>query len=184
MLAGEYYKASDEALTLERRKAQSLQYRINISTDPKGEECKAMLAQLLPNCSRNIIIRPPFYVDYGSNITCGDKCYFNYDCILLDVAPITIGRNCLFAPRVQLLTATHPVEADLRREDLEYGAPIRIGDDCWLGGGVIVCPGVTIGDRVVIGAGSVVTKDIPSDSVAVGNPARVIRKLDRKPGKD
>ena len=120
-------------------------------------------------------IRAPFYCDYGYNISLGRGTFLNFDCVILDLASVRIGCRTLIGPKVQLLTAHHPFDVQQRAAGLEAGRPIEIGDDCWLGGGVIVCPGVRIGNRVIIGAGAVVTRDIPDDSVAVGNPARVIR---------
>lgn len=122
-------------------------------------------------------MRPPLYVDYGSNIAIGARTFVNYHLTALDVARITIGEDCQLGPNVQLLTPTHPVEPQPRRDKLEAALPITIGDNVWLGGGAIVCPGVTIGDNSVIGAGAVVTKDVPANVVAVGNPARPVRTL-------
>ena len=122
-------------------------------------------------------IEPPFFCDYGTNIELGDKVFFNFNCVILDVAKVTIGSNVMFGPAVQIYTATHPMDAEERRSGLEFAKPVRIGNDVWLGGGVIVCPGVTIGDAAVIGAGSVVVRDIPAGVFAAGNPCRVIREI-------
>jgi maltose O-acetyltransferase len=122
-------------------------------------------------------VKPPLYVDYGENLHIGARTFINYNLTALDVATITIGEDCQIGPNVQLLTPTHPREPQPRRDHLEAAAPITIGDNVWLGGGVIVCPGITIGDDSVIGAGAVVARDIPAGVLAVGNPARVIRKL-------
>ena len=119
-------------------------------------------------------LQPPFYCDYGTNITLGTRVFFNFNCVVLDVCRVTIGSYTMFGPAVQIYTATHPLEAGLRRSQ-EYGRPIVIGDDVWVGGGAIICPGVSIGSRTVIGAGSVVTRDLPDDVIAAGNPCRVIR---------
>nr|WP_282446830.1 sugar O-acetyltransferase [Aromatoleum aromaticum] len=127
-------------------------------------------------------VQPPFFCDYGTNIFLGVKVFFNFNCVVLDVAPVTIGSNVLFGPSVQICTATHPISAAERRTGLESAKPITIGSDVWVGGGAIICPGVNIGDRAVIGAGSVVTRDIPSDVVAAGNPARIIRALPAEAG--
>jgi maltose O-acetyltransferase len=142
-----------------------------------GDKTKAILSKLIPNAPASLYIEPPFHCDYGYNITCGENVYFNVNCVVLDVTHVKIGNNVFFAPAVQVYTATHPLDAILRRTK-ENGKPVTIGDDCWIGGGAIICPGVTIGNRCVIGAGAVVTKDIPDDSLAVGNPARVIRKIE------
>lgn len=176
MLSGELYNADDPQLTAERVRAHRLQVELNAMVFGDAPRYKEVVEELLPNCP-NVGVQPPFYCDYGTNISCGENTFFNYDCVVLDVAPVKIGRNGFFAPKVQLLTAHHPLDHVARGQMLESGSPITIGDDCWLGGGVIVCPGVTIGDRCVIGAGAVVAHDIPCDSLAVGNPARVIRSL-------
>lgn len=183
MLAGEIYRSSDPELRYDRAASFALMNRINNFPERGSEEFRSCLRELLPNCAPDISVRPPFYVDYGANIYAGKGCFFNFNCVILDVAPIRIGRKCFFAPGVQLLAATHPQDAEMRGQGLEYGGPITIGDDCWLGGGVIVLPGIAIGDRVVIGAGSVVTKDIPSDCVVAGNPAKIIRRTDGAGGK-
>jgi maltose O-acetyltransferase len=127
-----------------------------------------------------VVVKPPFRCDYGSYITIGEGTFVNYDCVMLDVAPIRIGAACQLATCVQLLTATHPIDPHARRLGWEYGAPITIGDNVWLGGGVIVCPGVTIGDDTVVGAGAVVTRDLPAGVVAFGNPAKPFREIDER----
>jgi maltose O-acetyltransferase len=136
-----------------------------------------VLRALFGELPEDAVIEPPFYCDYGSNIHVGSRFYANSGCVFLDCAPITIGDNVQLGPLVQLLAPTHPLDAETRRTGVESAEPIAIGDDAWLGGGVIVLPGVTIGPRSVIGAGSVVTKDVPADVVAVGNPCRVLRPL-------
>lgn len=125
----------------------------------------------------NVWIEPPFFCDYGQNIRVGANVFFNFNCVVLDVAPVEIGDNVLFGPNVQIYTATHPIDAATRRSGLEFGKPIRIGSDVWVGGSAIFNPGVTVGSRTVIGAGSVVTRDLPDDVFAAGNPCRVIRSL-------
>lgn len=177
MLSGELYFSSDPELRKGRASSFALMQKINSAQERNSESFKELVRLLLPNCHPSVSVRPPFHVDYGENIYAGAGCFFNFGCVLLDVAPIYIGKRCLFAPNVQLLAATHPLDAATRAKGLERGAPIRIGDDCWFGGGAIVLPGVTIGDRVVVGAGAVITKDIPSDCVVAGNPARVIKEL-------
>ena len=127
-------------------------------------------------------IRPPFRCDYGWNVSIGPGTFVNYGCVMLDVVPIRIGARCQIATNVQLLAATHPLDPEQRGDGWEYGEPITIGDNVWLGGGVIVCPGVTIGDDTVVGAGAVVTRDLPAGVVAVGNPARVLRRLSDERG--
>lgn len=177
MLAGEYYIATDEQLSRERKIARLLWNRLNASNDDETELRQELLSKLLPNQGEGLWVEPPFYCDYGSNITVGKKVFFNFNCIILDVAPVTIGDYTLFGPNVQIYTASHPLNWKERSEGLEFGKPINIGSYVWMGGGVIVCPGVTVGDRSVIGAGSVITRDIPADVFAAGNPCKVIRNL-------
>lgn len=176
MLAGELYSAFDPALVAARTRAKHLLHRLNVTEYVFTDAARTVLAELLPHAGKNLYIEPPFFCDYGHNIYCGDNVYFNVNCVVLDEAPVTIGSQVLLGPGVQLYTASHPLAALVRRT-LEVARPITIGDDCWLGGGVIVCPGVTIGAGCVIGAGAVVTTDIPPYSLAVGNPARVVRSL-------
>jgi maltose O-acetyltransferase len=136
-----------------------------------------LLRDLLGKAGENVYINQPLYVDYGKHISIGNDFFANYDCTFLDVAHITIGNNVMFGPKVSLLTATHPLDKDIRNEQYEYGLPITIKNDVWIGGNVVVNPGVTIGCGVVVGSGSVVTKDLPDDTLCYGNPCRVIRKL-------
>lgn len=176
MLAGDYYLAEVPELAAERRRAAELVARYNRSDE--GEEANAViLRELLGNLGPDTVIRPPFYCDYGYNIHIGARSYANFNLTALDVGRITIGDDVLIGPNVQLLTASHPIEPEPRRAKWEGSAPITIGNNVWLGGGVIVCPGVTIGDNTVVGAGAIVTKTLPANVVAVGNPARVVRKL-------
>jgi maltose O-acetyltransferase len=177
MIAGEYYIANDEILARERAECKNLLKQLNITEYVVGDDTKTILARLIPNAPKSLYIEPPFHCDYGYNIICGENVYFNVNCVILDVTLVKLGNNVFFAPCVQVYTATHPIDAVLRRSK-ENGKPVTIGDDCWIGGGAIICPGVTIGNRCVIGAGSVVTKDIPDDSLAAGNPARVLRKIE------
>lgn len=179
MLTGEYYLANDETLAQERKYCKQLLKKLNVDEYVVGEGTASVLQQLIPNAPKSLYIEPPFHCDYGYNITCGENVYFNVNCVVLDVMEVKIGNNVFCAPAVQIYTATHPLDAVLRRSK-ENAKPVTIGDDCWIGGGAVICPGVTIGNRCVIGAGAVVTKDIPDDSLAVGNPARVIRKIDNK----
>ena len=176
MLAGEYYLANNAVLVEERTKCKTLLKKLNIEEYILTGRAKQILSELLPHAHKSIYIEPPFHCDYGYNIFCGENVYFNVNCVVLDVMAVTLGNNVFCAPGVQLYTATHPLDAIARRSK-ENAKPITIGNDCWIGGGAIICPGVTIGSRCVIGAGSVVTKDIPDDSLAAGNPAVVIRKL-------
>ncbi|GAA6341423.1 sugar O-acetyltransferase [Phocaeicola massiliensis] len=141
------------------------------------EDFRQILEELVPNIPITSIICPPFYCDHGTGIKLGEHVFVNSNCTFLDGGYITIGAHTLIGPNVQLYTPHHPIDYIARRETKEYAYPITIGEDCWIGGGAIICPGVTIGNRCIIGAGSVVTKDIPDDSIAVGNPAKVIKNL-------
>jgi maltose O-acetyltransferase len=179
MLAGEYYIAADPQLADERNACKKLLKQLNVDEYIVGPNTDRILRQLIPNAPASLYIEPPFYCDYGYNINCGDNVYFNVNCVVLDVMPVNIGSNVFFAPAVQIYTATHPLNAVYRRSK-ENAEPITIGDDCWIGGGAVICPGVTIGSGCVIGAGAVVTKSIPDNSLAVGNPARVIRQLNQE----
>ena len=174
MLMGELYDPLDAELSRERGECRDLCLLLNASHLEQNEERERLLNELF-GAKTDVSIEPPFFCDYGRNIKLGSKVFFNFNCVILDVAQVTIGDHSLFGPAVQIYTATHPLDADERRRGLEAGKPITIGSDVWVGGGAIICPGVTIGDRAVIGAGSVVTRDIPDDAVAAGNPAKVIR---------
>ncbi|WP_285789123.1 sugar O-acetyltransferase [Micromonospora sp. NBRC 101691] len=178
MLAGELYQADDPEILAELNRAAVAMERFNGSRadDPDGR--LAALRELLGEVGEGTWIRPPFYCDYGSRTTIGPRGFVNFNAVFLDVAPITIGADVQIGPNVQLLTATHPVEPGPRRDKWEAASPITIGDNVWLGGGVIVLAGVTIGDNTVVGAGAVVTRDLPPNVVAVGNPARPVRTLD------
>jgi maltose O-acetyltransferase len=178
MIAGEMYVASDPQLVAERRRARDLCRELNLSRDGEGDLRGRILSDLLGRVGEETWIEPPFHCDYGSNIYLGDKVYFNFNCVILDPAPVAIGSRAQFGPAVQIYTATHPLNAAERSAGPEFAKPIEIGDDVWIGGGAIVCPGVRIGARSVIGAGSVVTGDIPEDVFAAGNPCRVIRSID------
>jgi maltose O-acetyltransferase len=166
------YDPSQPELVAARRRARGLLARYNATAQEQ------FLRELLARVGDEPFVEPPFFCDYGSNTSVGDRFYANTGCVFLDSAPVTIGDRVLFGPAVQLLAATHPVEAELRAQGLEYAEPIAVGDDVWIGGGAIVLPGVTIGDRAVVGAGSVVTRDVPPDVVVAGSPARVIRSLE------
>ena len=177
MLAGELYDALDEQLSRERVKARLLIKKLNDSREDEVEERSKILSELLPNASAGLWLQPPFYCDYGYNIIAGEKVFFNFNCIVLDVAEVRIGSRTLFGPNVQIYTATHPINYKERASGLEFAKPISIGEDVWVGGSVVICPGVSIGDRSIIGAGSVVTKNIPADVIAAGNPCKIIRYL-------
>lgn len=179
MLAGELYNALDEQLSEERTKARLLLKRLNDASPADAQTVLQVLNNLLPNAGKDLWIQPPFYCDYGYNIEAGEKVFFNFNCVVLDVMKVSIGSRTLFGPNVQIYTATHPLDYRERATGLEFAKPISIGEDVWVGGGVIICPGVSIGNRSVIGAGSVVTRDIPDDVFAAGNPCRVIRSIER-----
>ena len=176
MLAGELYDPLDPQLCEERQKCRDLCKLLNDSKENETAERQRILVELLGRPT-DAWIQPPFFCDYGTNISLGSKVFFNFNCVVLDVMAVTIGDNVLFGPNVQIYTATHPISAAERRLWLEAAKPITIGSDVWVGGSVVICPGVTIGARSVIGAGSVVTRDIPADVFAAGNPCRVIRTL-------
>jgi maltose O-acetyltransferase len=178
MIAGDLYIADGPELAEGSTRALDLADAYNATTVRQGPLRRQLLEELLGEVGEGTEIRPPFYVDYGSHIRMGVRCFANFGLVALDVAPITIGDDVQIGPNVQLLTPTHPVEAEPRRAKWEAAEPITIGDNVWLGGGAIVLPGVTIGENTVVGAGSVVTRDLPANVVAVGNPARVVRTLD------
>ncbi len=177
MLGGELYDPLDPQLTAERRRARLLFHALNATRDDQQEERARLIKELIPASGDGTWIEPPFYCDYGTNITLGDRVFFNFNCVVLDVAPVRIGARTLFGPAVQVYAATHPLSAAERRTGLEAGKPVEVGEDVWVGGGAIICPGVRIGARTVIGAGSVVTRDIPDGVFAAGNPCRVIREV-------
>lgn len=177
MLAGDWYIADDPENGRRAQRAVQLADAYHRASVEDEAAALPLLRELIGDLGEGAFVKPPLFVDYGENITIGPRTFANYNLTALDVAQITIGADCQIGPNVQLLTPTHPVEAQARRDKLEGGEPITIGDNVWLGGGVIVLPGVSIGDNTVVGAGAVVTKDLPADVVAVGNPARVIREL-------
>ncbi|PSM42613.1 maltose acetyltransferase [Streptomyces dioscori] len=177
MMAGDHYIADDPEIVRRYERAVRLAARYQAAYLEDTEAARPILAELLGSLGPDVHLRPPLYVDYGSNITIGARTFVNYNLTALDVAAITIGEDCQIGPNVQLLTPTHPLEPEPRRDKLEAARPITIGNNVWLGGGAIVLPGVTIGDNSVIGAGAVVTKDVPAGVVAVGNPARPVRTL-------
>jgi maltose O-acetyltransferase len=177
MLAGDLYTADDPEIVRRQQRAVRLAAAYQAAYAEDSDAARALLAELLGGLGEEAHVRPPLYVDYGSNITVGARTFVNYGLTALDVAAVTIGEDCQIGPHVQLLTPTHPLEPEPRRDKLEAARPITVGDNVWIGGGAIVLPGVTIGDNSVIGAGAVVTKDVPANVVAVGNPARPVRDL-------
>ena len=176
MLAGELYDPLVPELAAERERARGLTQVLNATKESEQDERRRILEELLGTGGNTVWMQPPFYCDYGSNIHLGTRVFFNFNCTVLDVCPVRIGDFTLFGPGVQILTPLHPLDADLRRKQ-EYGKSIEIGSDVWVGGGALILAGVHIGSRSVIGAGSVVTRDIPDGVFAAGNPCRVIRSL-------
>ena len=174
MLAGEWYNPADQELMEDRGFAHSLCRRLSYGPE---ENLQALLQQLLVRVPQGLTITPPFFCDYGYNVELGENVYFNFNCVVLDVARVRIGSGVLFGPGVHIYAASHPMLASERQSGLEFGKPVVIGDAVWVGGGSIICPGVTIGARTVVGAGSVVTRDIPAGVFAAGNPCRTLRKL-------
>ena len=178
MLDGQAFDPGDPQLVADRQRARALSQQINaLMPGASVTERQALLARLF-GAETDAGVTAPFFCDYGYNIRLGANVYFNFNCVLLDVATISIGSNTLVGPAVQIYSAMHPMSAAQRRLGLEWGRPVVIGDDVWIGGGAIICPGVTIGAGAVIGAGSVVTRDIPAGVFAAGNPCRVIRRVD------
>ena len=178
MLAGDWYVSDDPDNARIAAHARMMLHRFERAFAEGEEDCWELLRSAIPGLGEGARLLPPVRVDYGENITVGEGTFANYGLVALDVAPITIGAHCQIGPNVQLLTPVHPLEPTPRRAGLESADPIAIGDNVWLGGGVIVCPDVTIGNNCVIGAGSVVTRSIPPNSLAMGSPARVVRALD------
>lgn len=177
MMAGELYLAADPELVKLRDRARQITRAYNSTIETERDMRRTLLNRLLGQMPPKLEIEPPFRCDYGTNIYIGQNFYANFGVIMLDCAEIRIGENVMLAPNVQIYTAYHPLDAQVRISGLEAASPITIGDNVWIGGGSIVLPGVTIGDNTTIGAGSVVTKDIPANVVAAGNPCRVIREL-------
>jgi len=176
MLAGALYDPLDAELAAARERARDLCRELNHTRDSQAAERRRILQQLFGAGGDTVWMQPPFHCDYGANIKLGTRVFFNFNCIVLDVCEVRIGDYTLFGPGVQILTPLHPLDAALRRKQ-EYGKPIEIGADVWVGGGALILAGVQIGARAVIGAGSVVTRDIPQDVFAAGNPCRVVRDL-------
>lgn len=178
MTAGELYDANyDESLKRERERAKDICFELNQTRPSAVETQRALLKQLFGRTQKEFTVTTPFWCDYGYNIELGENFYVNHNCVILDCAKVTFGDNVFIGPNCCFSTAGHPLDAKTRNQGLEYAYPISVGNDVWFGAGVMVLPGVTIGDNVVIGAGSVVNRDIPSGVVAAGNPARVLRQL-------
>ena len=178
MLSGAMYNPLDPTLMMERKAAKLLFQEINSLNENHKEKRTQLLYTLFGRAGKNLWVEPPFYCDYGYNISVGYNVFMNYNCCILDVMPVNIGDRVMLAPNVQIYTATHPLQAKERNSGKEFAKPISIGNDVWIGGGAIICPGVTIGDGAVIGAGAVVTKDVPDHVFVGGNPARIIKDID------
>ena len=180
MISGLAYNAFDTELFQERQRAKEMIFDYNAMRPKEIKKRNGILKTLFGKTSGRFFIEPPFRCDYGYNIEIGENFYANYNLIILDCAKVSIGNNVLIAPNVGIYTAGHPVHPDVRNEEYEHALPITIGNNVWIGGNVVINPGVSIGDNTVIGSGSVVTKNIPQDVVAVGNPCKVLRKITEK----
>jgi maltose O-acetyltransferase len=174
MLRGELYLGSDPELVAERTKSQALMMELNVL--PAGNARQAVLKRLMGSMGENVEVRSPFFCDYGSNIHLGDGAFMNFNCVVLDVVEVRIGDGTQIGPAVQIYAADHPRDPAVRLSGLENGRPVAIGRNVWIGGGAIILPGVTVGDDAVIGAGSVVTRDVPAGAIVAGNPARVLKR--------
>ncbi|MGN1401359.1 MAG: maltose acetyltransferase domain-containing protein [Bacillus sp. (in: firmicutes)] len=177
MIEGEQYLADDSELVKERKNARRLTRLFNETTEDDDVRRKELLNELFGSSGKNLYIEPSFRCDYGYNIHVGENFYANFDCVFLDVCEIRIGKNCFIAPGVHIYTATHPLDPVERISGMEYGVPVYIGDDVWIGGRAVINPGVRIGNGVVVASGAVVTKDIPDYAVVGGNPAKIIKQL-------
>jgi maltose O-acetyltransferase len=176
MLAGELYDPLDAELVASRERARDLCQAINATREAAQDERRRLVRELFGAGGESVWLQPPFYCDYGANIELCERVFFNFNCVVLDVCRVRIGDFTLFGPAVQIYTPMHPFNAELRRRE-EFGKPVEIGADVWVGGGAIILPGVRIGPRAVIGAGSVVTRDVPEGVFAAGNPCRVVRDI-------
>jgi maltose O-acetyltransferase len=174
MLAGELYDPMDAELVDARERARNLCRALNATTEAEHEERRRILQELFAKGGDSVWLQPPLYCDYGSNIELGERVFFNFNCVVVDVCTVRIGSYTTFGPAAQVLTPVHPFDAELRRRE-EFGKPVEIGSVVWVGSGALILPGVRIGSRSVIGAGSVVTRDLPADTFATGNPCRVSR---------
>lgn len=176
MVDGELYAPMDPELVIARRRARDLCQALNASSESESDHRRRILESLFASGGDSVWMQPPFFCDYGVNIELGERVFFNFNCVVLDVCPVRIGSYTLFGPAVQIYTAMHPFDAQRRRQQ-EFGKAVEIGSDVWVGGGAIILPGVRIDSRAVIGAGSVVTRDVPEGMFAAGNPCRVIREI-------
>lgn len=181
MLAGEMYDPNDPILFEERQRARLIFQEINSLNETEKEKRLTLFYSLLGQAGKGLYIEPPFFCDYGYNIVAGENVFINYNCCILDVMPVILGNNVMIAPNVQIYTATHPLEAKARNSGREYAKPISIGDNVWIGGGAIICPGVTIGNGSVLAAGAVVVKDVPANVLVGGNPAKILKEINNDP---
>jgi len=177
MLSNKLYWSADKDLIKMREDARKITRLYNQTKKRQNKYRKKLLKKLFGKTGSEFLVEPPFYCDYGFNIYIGENFYANFDCIILDVNKVNIGNNVFFGPRVCIYTAGHPIDADVRNTLLEYGKPIKIGNNVWIGGNTIINPGITVGNNVVIGSGSIITKDIPENVIAVGNPCKVLRLI-------
>lgn len=177
MLAGELYDPLDPELQRARNRAREFLGEFNRSPPDRADLRAEILGRLLGGLGAGVLVEPPFYCDYGTNIVLGSRVFINFNCVILDPASVRIGDDVLLGPAVQVYTASHPLNAEERRKGREFARPVEIGSDVWIGGGVVICPGVTVGSRSAIAAGSVVTRSVPDGVLAAGNPCRVIRAL-------
>jgi len=175
MLAGEPYRAHTPEMQSDQLATNAWLVRYNASLGLSSDERHALLAERLGEVGKGVVVRPPFHCDYGFNIRLGSGVFINFNCVILDVVEVSIADGTQIGPAVQIYTADHPRDPAQRREGLEFGQPVRIGRHVWIGGGAIILPGVTIGDESIIGAGSVVTRDVSPNTTVVGNPARIVR---------
>lgn len=173
MIAGEMYDPLVPELCADRDRCRDLLHRLNVTEYSDHPSRRGLVRELMPHAAPDVWLEPPFFCDYGYNIFVGERTFWNFNCVFLDVMAIRIGARCMIGPAVQIYTATHPLDWRARAQWKEFAKPVTIGDDCWIGGGAIILPGVTVGSRCIIGAGAVVTKDVPDDSVALANPATV-----------
>ena len=181
MLSGELYLCDDADILREQAECLELQYEYNLTRPSEAEKRKELLSKMFAEIGEGCYIEPPLHANWaGKHVHFGKNVYANFNLTLVDDNHIYVGDNTLFGPNVVVATAGHPIDPELRDKQYQYNIPVRIGKSCWLGAGVVVLPGITIGDNVVVGAGSVVTKDLPDNVVAVGNPARILRKVDER----
>lgn len=180
MLAGELYLASDKTLSEDRLKARQQLKELNQTLPGDSSHTYNIVSKLFKKVGNDFGLEPPFYCDYGYNISIGDQVFINFNCVILDINAVNIGNRSMLGPGVHIYAATHPTDAKTRGRMLEFGKPVDIGEDVWVGGGAIICPGVRIGDRSIIAAGAVVTRDVPADVIVGGNPARIIKDIDQK----